>query len=622
VTPLHLAFYFHDLSGGGVERMRLSLAAALLRRGVRVTLILHRAAGDLGGLVPPGAAVVELGGRRTLADLPRLIGAVRRLRPDVLFSSLDHNNVVAMLAWAIARPRTSLVICQHNALSEEAGPRQALRYRLVPFLYRWLNRRADRVLAVSSGVAAELAAMAGIAPSRLVVVHNPVVDARFEARGPSPAPHPWLADPAWRTFVFAGRLVPQKDPETALRALACLAAGARTRLLVLGQGPLEPGLRRLAAALGVADRVAFAGFVPDPLPWIEHAAGLVLSSRHEGFGNVIVEALALGTPVIATDCPHGPGEILEGGIHGVLVAPGDAAAIAGAMAQDLRARFPAAACRERALAFTAESCAERHVRLAAALLQERGRRSLVFGLTLCRWDAAGLAARLLETRPGGTEPALVVTPNIDHVQHLRDPRFARAYRGAALAIPDGFPVALYASLRQRRRVPRVTGCALVHALMRDPRVRAQRIFVVAESMLSRDAIAAWAERSGLLNCAVAAAPPRLRDDPAAAEALARQIAAHGTTLILMTLGAPTSETFIAEQAERLPRAWALCVGQAVRVEAGLTPRGPALLGALGLEWLGRLVREPRRLALRYARSAAWFPVAVMRDLFVPGGAGP
>ena len=361
----HLAIYMHDLSGGGVERMRLELIRVFLARGVAVTLVLHARTGALAHAVPEGCRVVVLGGRRTAGDVPRLARFLRQARPDVLMASLDHNNIAAMLARRLAGGRTRLVICQHNALSAEAEHMRGWKYRAVPMLYRMLAGAADGIVAVSAGVADDLARTAGLARGRVTVIHNPVISGDFVARASAATDDPWLADDAPPVLVWVGRLVEQKDPHTLLRAFAEVAPPAR--LLVLGEGEMRPALQEAVQALGLAGRVRFAGFQANPLPWIREAHALVLSSRYEGLGNVIVEALGCGTAVVSTDCPHGPREILEDGRHGALVPVGDAAALGAAMRAVLAGGHDPAALRRRAAAFTAEHAVAQHLALFARI---------------------------------------------------------------------------------------------------------------------------------------------------------------------------------------------------------------------------------------------------------------
>ncbi len=594
-----------DLSGGGVERMRLALIAELRARGVHVTLILARRQGALDGSVPADLPVIVLDSQSMLGAVLPLARALRRLRPDVLVASLDHNNVTALLAGWLIQAGTRVVICQHNALSAELA--LGWKYRCVPWLYWLLQSRAHGVVAVSHGVADDLAAVAGIARHRITPIYNPVISGDFAARAQGAAPHAWLADGGAPVLVFAGRLTAQKDPALVLDALALLPDA---RLILLGEGPLRSELQQQAARLGIAARVAFAGFAANPLPWIAHAACLVLPSRYEGLGNVLIEALACGTPVVATDCPHGPAEILEGGRHGALVAVGDAPGLAAAIGGVLGSRPDRAALRARAASFTASACADAHQALFARLAAPRTRRA--FGLDLCPLDAAQVVARVIG------EPAsslrLIVTPNIDHVRLLRQPGFARAYAGADIVCPDGFPVLLYARLRGLALAGRVTGCELFARLAEHGDLGGKRVVVVTESSATSVSLCLWAQARGLTRLHAITAPPALGVDGAAQDGLARAITALRPDILVMTLGAPVSETFVHAHRAALPPCWVMCVGQAVRVLLGLTQRAPALWQRAGLEWLWRIRQEPLRLAGRYARDFAWFPVAIFRDL--------
>jgi glycosyltransferase involved in cell wall biosynthesis len=337
--PIAVAFYMHDFAGGGVERMRLTLFDALPSRGMSVTAIVHSRNGALAGMVPPSVPVINLGNRRTAADIVPLARLLRQRRFDIVVSNLDHNNIVLLIANLLSGRRTRVIVSQHNALSAEM--RAGWKYRLVPLFYRLLWRAADAVVAVSEGVADDLARVAAIPRSAITVIYNPVVSADYAARAAVPPPHPWLARPQAPVFLFAGRLTAQKDPQTLVLAFARLLRRSPARLIILGEGELAGRLQQMARDLGIAQAVCFAGFQRDPLPWIARATALVLSSRFEGLGNVIIEALACGVPVIATDCPFGPAEILQGGRLGRLVPVGDADALAAAMHEHVHQRAAA-----------------------------------------------------------------------------------------------------------------------------------------------------------------------------------------------------------------------------------------------------------------------------------------
>lgn len=385
--PLSVAMYMHSLAGGGAERQCLSLASELQSAGLGVTLVLHRVEGEFAAEVPVGIRVVGLNGRRTLHDIVLLARFLRREQPDFLLTNLDHNNIAGCLAKLVAASRTKVIIYQHNALAREFAAAERWTYHLIPLGYRLLSRCMAAAVGVSDGIARELINSAGLPRKKVATIHNIVIRNGLLERSTEEIDHPWLDDPRSLLFVTAGRLVPQKDHETLLSAMALhRRAGGSARLLILGSGPLDEFLRRQASALGLDKSVCFVGFRANPLPWLRRADVFVLSSRSEGFGNVLVEAMACGTPVIATDCDHGPREILQDGRYGVLVPPRDPHALAKAFdtARDLRAQFPADMLRARAAAFSSAACTESFLTLFETLVRPNrlGRRSPLRGLTL------------------------------------------------------------------------------------------------------------------------------------------------------------------------------------------------------------------------------------------------
>ena len=610
MTKQRIAFYMHDLSGGGVERMRLALIGELRARGLDVSLIVARRRGALTALLPPDLPLDVLESRGMLGGVWPLARILRRRRPDVLVASLDHNNVTAMLARLVARVPTRVVICQHNALSAEMPI--GWRYRLVPWLYWLLQHAAHGIVAVSQGVADDLAVTARIARDRITVIYNPVIGPDFMQRAAASAPHPWLLKNSCPVFIFAGRLSRQKDPALLLDAFALLLVQRPARLIVLGEGPLLADLQAQAARLGIVSHVTFAGFQANPLPWIHAADALVSSSRYEGLGNVIIEALACGTQVVSTDCPHGPSEILLGGVAGRLVPVGNAVAMANSMKASIDESISTAIMTARAALFTAQACADAHQMLFDRVQSPADVQALGLRFSALRAD------QVVDRIAAGAADAgvrLVVTPNLDHIRLLRRPSFAAAYQSAELICPDGFPVLLYARARGLALSARVTGCELFHSLAHHPGLATQALFIVVESAQTAQAATVWAERLGRsARIRIAVAPRGLAHDPQAQARLATDISAFGPSVLVMTLGAPVSEEFVHQHRSMLPKCWALCVGQAVRVELGLVQRAPPGYRRLGLEWLWRIGQEPSRLAGRYVKALAWFPVAVLRDL--------
>jgi exopolysaccharide biosynthesis WecB/TagA/CpsF family protein len=606
-----VALFMYDLSGGGVERMRLRLAGALANRGYDVTLIVQHLDGALLDSVPEGIDVLALDRAGVVASAVALAAVLRRRRPDVLISSLDHCNIAALCAGIICGGHTRIVVCQHNALSAERV--LGWKYRAVPWLYRLLAPVAAGFVAVSNGVARDLCAVSGLSRSRVTVIFNPAFAAESDAVPEAAAPHEWFDEPE-PVFLFAGRLVAQKDPLTLLEAFARRLLSGPARLIMLGEGPLLPALQARTLQLGLGTLVDFVGFQTNPLDWIRHAHALVLPSRYEGFGNAIIDALGCGTPVIAANCPHGPAEILGDGVFGRLVPVGDAAAMARAMQGELRGEFPPHVLRQRAAHYSVDACVQQHEALFAQITARPPRRA--FGLRFS-WLQTSSVADLIVRQDCGGRVRLVVTPNIDHVRLLQRPRFAAAYNAASLICADGFPVALYAWLKAAAPLRRVTGCDVLHYIVRHPALASRRVVVVAESWATQLALRDWLVPRGLSRAWHAVVAPRqLGEDAVAEAALVAAIAAFAPDILIMTLGAPVSEEFVYRHMEALPPCWALCFGQAVRVEIGLMGRAPRAMRLLGLEWFWRSLREPRRLLPRYARAAMWLPRAIAADLAV------
>ena len=338
---------------------------------MNVTLILHSTEGQLQNQLPRGLRTKLLGGRRTLTDIPRLARFLATEKPDALLSNLDHNNIAALLAKQLSLSKTALIMCQHNPITSDFVTSESWTHRLVPQAYRQLSSLADRAVAVSSGIADELVACAGIPASKVHVIHNPVIGPDFDRRCTEPVSHPWLENRESATFATAGRLVAQKDHDTLLRALALHRRNHNSRLLLLGDGPLREKLESMAVALGIRQSVDFLGFQENPLPYLRDADAFVLSSKAEGFGNVLVEAMGCGTPVISTNCRHGPAEILSGGKYGILVPSQDPLALSRAMdeVRTLRDRFPADALLERAASFSEDICIERYHQIILSSIQ-------------------------------------------------------------------------------------------------------------------------------------------------------------------------------------------------------------------------------------------------------------
>jgi len=325
-----VALFLPNLGGGGAERVMLNLARGLLDAGYAVDVTLAAAEGSYLERVPGGAEVVDLHAARTLAALPALTRYLRRRRPDAVVSALSHANVVAVWAARLAGFEGRVLVAEHShpglaPARRGDGLRRALQRRAY--------LRAGGVVAVSKGVKDAWVERLGLPEGAVEVIYNPVVTPETRRAMAQPPAHPFFGSPP--VVVGVGRLSREKNFANLLRAFARLRVSTGARLIVLGEGPERPALERLAAELGVADAVSLPGFQDNPHAFLARADLFVLSSDHEGLPTALIEALAAGTPVVSTDCPVGPREILAGGARGALVPPGDSGALADAMREAL-----------------------------------------------------------------------------------------------------------------------------------------------------------------------------------------------------------------------------------------------------------------------------------------------
>lgn len=368
--PFPIAMYLPDFALGGVAAVALRLAAGFTAAGLPTRLVVDRDRGPLREQVPDGVPVTSLEAGRKLEALPKLARYIRRDRPRVLVSHLGHGNIMAVLA--AAGTGTRVVACQHNALSAQTSATGTFSHRVLPRLYRLTQRWTAGYVAVSEGVAADWSAAACIPRRRIATIYNPVIDAAFHGRAAGTVDHPWYRDRDAPLLVAVGRLEDQKDIPTLLQAFRILRDRRPARLVLVGDGSRRDALEGLARSLGLADDVWFAGAQRNPLPFIRGADLLALSSRFEGFGLVLVEALACGTPVVSADCPHGPAEVLGGGRFGRLVPPGDPAALAVALAATLEAPPERELLRQRAADFSVETATAAWLSVLRPLLTDTG----------------------------------------------------------------------------------------------------------------------------------------------------------------------------------------------------------------------------------------------------------
>ncbi len=366
--PTGIACFFSTSGHSGVDRAAGHLIPALARRGYAVDLLKVRRHGPDLPQVPPGVRVIDLGSRHTYACLPALASYLRRERPAVLLSDKDRVNRTALFARTLARlfakegqVPTHLVFSSGTTISIDLATRGALE--------RWVQRNslgrlyplADQVIVTAAGVADDMATYTGLARDLIRVVPSPVVpEALFGAALPRPD-HPWLGDPVAPLFLSVGELCHRKGFDTLLRAFARVRAQRPCRLMILGRGGAREALLALAAELGVKDAFALPGYCTNPYAYMAHADLFAFTSRWEGLGFVLIEALAVGTPVVSTDCPSGPREVLADGRYGPLVPVDDDAALAQAMIATLDHPLPSERLREAARPYGIEASTDAYL---------------------------------------------------------------------------------------------------------------------------------------------------------------------------------------------------------------------------------------------------------------------
>ena len=349
-----IALFVPSLHGGGAERVILDIATELANRGVPVDLVLVKAEGRYLDLVPKGVRLIDLNSHRAAASLLKLIRYIQREQPTALLATLTQANVIALFAKILLRGRLRVVTRIANTYSEELATGR-FKHRVALRLLKYLFPVADRIVAVSQGVAEDLIELRPTISARVMTIYNPVARSAIVEQAVAPANHSWFETHAAPVVLSVGRLATVKDHATLLKAFSEVLRSRQARLVILGEGPERENLLELAASLGVSQHVDLPGFKVNPFGYMSKAKVFALSSRYEGFPNVLVQAMACGTPVVSTDCRSGPAEILEDGRWGQLVPVGDWQSMAEAITKTLDNPVPSGLLIARASAFSADA---------------------------------------------------------------------------------------------------------------------------------------------------------------------------------------------------------------------------------------------------------------------------
>ncbi|MFB2936528.1 glycosyltransferase [Aerosakkonemataceae cyanobacterium BLCC-F154] len=344
-TSPSIAILLRSLHGGGAERVIVNLVSGFAEKGIKMDLVLLKAEGTYLSQVSKEARIVDFNaskfdrGKRwrlptsfqSTSSLPKLINYLQQEQPKILLSATHFTNEIAILAKHLSRTSTRVVVTEHTTVSVEAKRVEQISARLIPLTSRIFYPWADGIVTVSQGVAQNLANITKLPKERIQTIYNPVITPEILQMAKEPLDHPWFANGEPPVILGVGRFVKQKDFPTLIKAFAEVRKQQLARLMILGGGRERSNLESLVSELNLENDVALLNFVKNPFAYMARAAVFVLSSAWEGLPTVLIEAMAVGTNVVATNCPSGSDEILANGKYGFLVPVGDSSAIAQAI---------------------------------------------------------------------------------------------------------------------------------------------------------------------------------------------------------------------------------------------------------------------------------------------------
>lgn len=327
-----LLFVIPSLINGGTQQVLVQLANSLDKNRYDILIVLFENIQDYKEL-DPAIDIVCLN-KKNIWDIFSLIVKLRKIminfKPGVVMSFSHYANIVAALPILLLKKEFKFIVCEHGYPTKYLPDVGLVHLRKCLMNYSYA--KADIIIAVSKGIKEVLEKAFKVQSGKIVVIHNPISIDEIESKSQKEADHPYFKDSSMRVIITAGRLAKEKRYDMLLKAFAILRKRREnTRLIILGKGVMQEGLEELALKLGIEKYVDFVGFQPNPFAWISKADIFVLSSDHEGFPMVLLEAMACGTPVISTDCTSGPAEIITSGKDGILVPPADEEAMAEAM---------------------------------------------------------------------------------------------------------------------------------------------------------------------------------------------------------------------------------------------------------------------------------------------------
>ena len=348
---------------GGLERVQANLAPVFAQSGIDTWLVAGKFMQEAEAMLPANIPILELAPNGKLTFILNLYRQLRIHQPDVVMSTSDDVSCLVLILRKLFFPKIKVICSQHSIsmpLNQAKGI-QKLKYLLILKAMQWLWVKADAIIAVSFALAEDVRKNVRL-KNPISTIYNPIVLPNYPTLIEQEITFPW-SDKNIPTFVFVGRLAKVKRVDLLLQAFKQVQQKQLCRLLIVGDGTEKVFILDFIRKNYLMDVCHLTGQQNNPLPWIKSSDALVLSSDYEGFGNVIVEAMACGTQVIATDCPFGPAEILDKGRYGQLVPVDDSEALAEAMKKVIDKRFHVAKdeLQKRANEFSLESAVQQYL---------------------------------------------------------------------------------------------------------------------------------------------------------------------------------------------------------------------------------------------------------------------
>lgn len=360
---MRVSILLPDLGGGGAEKVSLDLARQFSAAGCNVEFVLLRKQGKLLERAEFEFSVACLGVKKIRSSISPLRKYIIDRRPDVILAAMWPLTTIAVLSNLLCNNKVKVISIEHSVLSSQYSGRGLLhRLRLI-FSTAFTYRFSDYSVGVSQGVADDMAMISFLGNNKIRVINNPV-----PPHCPADIKQKSRVGALWGDFdgykiLSVGSFKEAKRFDILLKAFSIVSNHLNVKLILLGDGPLRKDLAVLSETLGISERVIMPGFFPNTSPFYECSDLFVLSSDREGLPTVIVESLAAGTPVVATDCKSGPAEILENGKYGKLVPVGDPAALANAIEESLSEPFDPEKLKARAKDFSPDVIAKKYLDL-------------------------------------------------------------------------------------------------------------------------------------------------------------------------------------------------------------------------------------------------------------------